>query len=169
MKQRLTASERKWVVRDKPKNVCVGKLLVIGQFNKPITFKVVVKINQSHLSCSLNQPITTLVSITIETSVQTPKLRLSSKWRIFPLNNDYILDDSGDFFYPMAQMFMRTIQTSTVVNMLTCSDELQPSTALFYIASQQPWKTEVNIHLFQSLGSWGRGKRESERKKMRED
>ena len=110
---------------------------VIGQFNKPITFKVVVKINQSHLSCSLNQPITTLASITIETSVQTPKLGLSLKWRIFfPLNNDYILEDSGDFFYPMAQMFMRTIQTSSSGDMLTCSDEVQPSTALFYIASQ---------------------------------
>ena len=58
---------------------------VIGQFNKPITFKVVVKIKQSHLKCSLNQPITTLVSITIEASVQTPKLGLSSKWRILSL------------------------------------------------------------------------------------
>ena len=65
----------------------------------------------------------------------------------FPLNNDYILEDSSDFFYPMAQiMFMRTIQTSSFVDMLTCSDEFQPSTALFYIASQQPRKTEVNIH-----------------------
>ena len=35
-------------------------------------------------SCSLNQPITTLVSITIDrNSVQTPKLGLSLKWRIF--------------------------------------------------------------------------------------
>ena len=68
----------------------------------------------------------------IETSVQTPKSGLSSKWRIFPLtDNDYILDDSSDFFYPMAQMFIRTIQTSSF--MLTCSDEVQPSTALFYI------------------------------------
>ena len=58
---------------------------VIGQFNKPITLKVIVKINQSHSSCSSNQPITTLVSVTIETSVQTPKLGLSSKWRIFSL------------------------------------------------------------------------------------
>ena len=58
---------------------------VIGQFNKPITLKVIVKINQSHLNCSSNQPITTLVSVTIETSVQTPKLGLSSKWRIFSL------------------------------------------------------------------------------------
>ena len=64
----------------------------------------------------------------------------------FPLNNDYILEDSSDFFYPMAQMFMRTIQTSSFVDTLTCSDELQPSTELFYIASQQPRKTEVNIH-----------------------
>ena len=64
----------------------------------------------------------------------------------FLLNNDYILEDSGDFFYPMAQMFMRTIQTSSFVDMLTCSDEVQPSTALFYIASQQPRQTEVNTH-----------------------
>ena len=64
----------------------------------------------------------------------------------FPLNNDYILEDSSDFFYPMAQMFMRTIQRSSFVDMLTCSDELQPFTALFYITSQQPRKTEVNIH-----------------------
>ena len=64
----------------------------------------------------------------------------------FPLNNDYILEDSGDFFYPMAQMFMRTIQTSSSGDMFTCSDEVQPSTALFYIASQQLRHTEVNIH-----------------------
>ena len=51
------------------------------------------------------------------------------------MNSDYILEDSGGFFYPMAQMFMRTIQTSSFVDMLTCSDEVQPSTALFYIAS----------------------------------
>ena len=58
----------------------------------------------------------------------------------------YILEDSGDFFYPMAQIFMRTIQTSSFVDMLTCSDEVHPFTALFYVASQQPWQTEVNIH-----------------------
>ena len=46
----------------------------------------------------------------------------------------------------MAQIFMRTIQTSSFVDMLTCSDEVQPSTALFYTASQQPRQTEVNIH-----------------------
>ena len=40
---------------------------------------------------------------------------------------------------------MRTIQTSSFVDMLTCSDEVQPFTALFYIASQL-WQTEVNIH-----------------------
>ena len=61
------------------------------------------------------------------------------------MNNDYILEDSGDFLYPMEQMFMRTIQTSFPGDMLTCSDEVQPSTALFYIASQQPRHTEVNI------------------------
>ena len=64
----------------------------------------------------------------------------------FPLNNDYILEDSGDFFYPMAQMFMRTIQRSSFVDMLTCSDIVQPFAALFYIASQEPRQTEVNIH-----------------------
>ena len=63
-----------------------------------------------------------------------------------PLNNDYILEDSSVLFYPMAQMLMRTIQTSSFVDMLICSDEVQPSTALFYIASQQPRQTEVNIH-----------------------
>ena len=65
---------------------------------------------------------------------------------IFLLNDDYILEDSGHFFYPMAQIFMRTIQTSSFVDMLTCSDEVHPSTALFYIASQQPRQTEVKIH-----------------------
>ena len=64
----------------------------------------------------------------------------------FPLNNDHILEDSGDVFYPMTQMFMQTIQTSSFVDMLTCSDEVQPSTALIYIASQQLWQTELNIH-----------------------
>ena len=46
----------------------------------------------------------------------------------------------------MAQIFMRTIQTSSFVDMLTCSDEVHPSTALFYIASKQPRQTKVNIH-----------------------
>ena len=31
----------------------------------------------------------------------------------FPLNNDSILEDSSDFVYPMAQMFMPTNQTSS--------------------------------------------------------
>ena len=43
-------------------------------------------------------------------------------------------------------MFMGTIQTSSFVDMLICSDEVQPSTALFHIPSQQPQQTEVNIH-----------------------
>ena len=38
---------------------------------------------------------------------------------------------------------MQTIQTGFFVDMLTCSDEVQPSTASF-IASQQ-LQTEVNI------------------------
>ena len=41
----------------------------------------------------------------------------------------YILEDSGDLFYTMAQIFVRTIQTSSFVDILTCSDEVQPSTA----------------------------------------
>ena len=90
----------------------------------------------------------------METSVQTPKLGLSSKWRIFPLNNDYILEDSGDFFYPMAQMFMHTIQTSSFVDMLTCSDEVQPSAALFYIASQQPSDNEIVYHEYDYRLNW---------------
>ena len=36
-------------------------------------------------------------------SVQTPKLVLFSKWRIFsPLNNVNILEDSSDFAYPLS-------------------------------------------------------------------
>ena len=54
----------------------------------------------------------------------------------FSLNNDYILEDSSDFFYPLTQMFKPTIQTSSFVDMLTCSDEVQSSTASF-IAWQQ--------------------------------
>ena len=41
-----------------------------------------------------------------------------------PLNNDYILEDSSDFFNLMAQMSMPTIQTSSFVDMLACSDEV---------------------------------------------
>ena len=33
-----------------------------------------------------------------------------------PWNNDYILEHSSDFFNPMAQMFMPTIQTSSFVS-----------------------------------------------------
>ena len=62
----------------------------------------------------------------------------------FPLNNDYIVEGSSDFFYPMGQMIIPPIQMSSFVNMLTCSDEVQPSTASF-IASQQ-LQTEANIH-----------------------
>ena len=64
----------------------------------------------------------------------------------FPLNNDYVLEDNSVLLYPMAQMFMRTIQTSSSVDMLKCPDEVQPSTALFYIASQQSRQTEVIKH-----------------------
>ena len=60
------------------------------------------------------------------------------------MNNDYILEDRSDFFYLMAQMLMPTIQMSSLVDVLTCSGEVQPSTASF-IASQQ-LQTEANIH-----------------------
>ena len=62
----------------------------------------------------------------------------------FPLNNDPILEDSSEFNYPMAQMFMPTTQTSSFVDMLRCSGEFQPSTASF-LASQQ-LQMEANIH-----------------------
>ena len=61
-----------------------------------------------------------------------------------PLNNDNNLEDNSDYLYPMAQMSMLTIQTSSFMDMLTCSDEVQPSTASF-IAPQQ-LQTEANIH-----------------------
>jgi len=61
-----------------------------------------------------------------------------------PLNNDYILEDSSDFFNPMAKMFMPTIQTSSFVDMLTCSDEVQSSTASF--SPLQQLQTETNMH-----------------------
>ena len=62
----------------------------------------------------------------------------------FPLNSDSILEDSSEFNYPMAQMFMPTIQTSSFVDMLSCSGEFQPSRASF-LASQQ-LQMEENIH-----------------------
>ena len=61
----------------------------------------------------------------------------------FPLN-DNILEDSSDFVHPMAQLFMPTIQTSSFMDMLTRSDEVQPSTTSF-IASQQ-LQTEADVH-----------------------
>ena len=107
--------------------------------------KLKLKLTNHISSCNLNQPIKTLVSITIETSVKLNWGFLQNR-EFFPLNNDYILEDSSDLFYPMAQMSMRTIQKSSFVDMLTCSDKVQPSIALFYIASQQPRQTEVNIY-----------------------
>ena len=59
----------------------------------------------------------------------------------FPLN-DNILEDSCDFVHPMAPLFMPTIQTSSFRDMLTRSDEVQPSTTSF-IASQQ---LQANVH-----------------------
>ena len=64
--------------------------------------------------------------------------------KFFPLNSGYILEDSNDFFYPMAQMLILTIQTSSFVDMLTCSGEVQPPTASFIISQQL--KMEANIH-----------------------
>jgi len=61
-----------------------------------------------------------------------------------PLNNDYILEDSSDFFNPMAKMFMPTIQTSSFVYTLTCSHEVQSSTASF--SPLQQLQTETNMH-----------------------
>ena len=62
----------------------------------------------------------------------------------YSLDNDYILKDSSYFFYPMAQMFMFPIQMSSFVDMLTCSDEAQPSTTSFIVSQQL--ETEANIH-----------------------
>ena len=66
--------------------------------------------------------------------------------KFFSLNNDYILEDSSDFFYPIANVYATYPYEYTFVNMLICSDEVQPSTALFYISSQQPRQMEINIH-----------------------
>ena len=61
----------------------------------------------------------------------------------FPLNNDSILEDSSDFVYPMAQMFMPTNQTSSFVDMLACSDEVQSSITSFF--GSQQLQTEADI------------------------
>ena len=61
----------------------------------------------------------------------------------FSLDNDYILEDSSDFFYPSTNVYA-TFQTSSFVNMLKCSNEVQPSAASF-IASKQ-LQTEANPH-----------------------
>ena len=50
----------------------------------------------------------------------------------FTLKNDNILENSSDFVYPMAQMFMPTVQTSSFVDMLTCSVEVQFMTILIF-------------------------------------
>ena len=61
----------------------------------------------------------------------------------FPLNNDFMSEDSSDFYYAMAQMFMPTIQTGSFVDLLACSGEVQPSTP-FFLASEQ-LQMEANI------------------------
>jgi len=53
------------------------------------------------------------------------KLVTRGAWRL------YISEDSSDFFSAMVQMFVPTIITSSFVDMLTCSDEVQSSTASF--------------------------------------
>ena len=40
------------------------------------------------------------------------------------MKNDDILEDSSDYFNPMAQMFKRAIQTSILEDMLTFSDKV---------------------------------------------
>ena len=73
----------------------------ISQSNSKVQLKLTDHIER----CSLNQPITTLVLITIETSVLLIIWGFSLKWRIFPLSNDYIVKDSDDFFYPYGTNF----------------------------------------------------------------
>ena len=49
------------------------------------------------LSCSLNQPIATLVSISIETVHKLLNWAFFQMEIFFPLNNDYTLEDKSDF------------------------------------------------------------------------
>ena len=68
----------------------------------------------------------------------------------FPLN-DSMSEDSSDIYYPMAQMFMPTIQTGSFVDMLACSGEVQPSTPSFLASEQLQMEanirpTEVPLH-----------------------
>ena len=69
----------------------------------------------------------------------------------FPLNNDSMSEDSSDCYYPMAQMFMPTIQTGSFVDMFACSGEVQPSTPSFLASEQLQMEanicpTEVPLH-----------------------
>ena len=76
-------------------------------------------------------------------SVQTSKLGFLQNGEFFPLEQYSILEDSSEFSYPMAQMFMPTIQTSCFVDMMRCC-EFQPSTASFLTLQQL--QMEANIH-----------------------
>ena len=64
--------------------------------------------------------------------------------KFFSLNNDYILEDSSDFFYPIANVYATYPYEYTFVNILTCSDEVQHSKASFITSQLQ---TVANIHL----------------------
>ena len=60
-------------------------------------------------------------------------------------------EDSSDFYYPMEQMFMPTIQTGSFVDMLACPGEVQPSTPSFLASEQLQMEanirpTEVPLH-----------------------
>ena len=61
----------------------------------------------------------------------------------FPLN-DSMSEDSSDIYYPMAQMFMPTIQTGSFVDMLACSGEVQPSTPSFLASEQLQMEANIN-------------------------
>ena len=54
-------------------------------------------------NCSLNQPITTLVSVTIEKVNRLLHWGFLQNGEFSPLKNDSIIEDNMDFVYPMAQ------------------------------------------------------------------
>ena len=60
-------------------------------------------------NCSLNQPIPTLVSITIEKVNRLLHWGFLQNGEFFPLKNDSIIEDNIDFVYPMAQMTLESL------------------------------------------------------------
>ena len=60
-------------------------------------------------NCSLNQPITTLVSIAIEKVNRLLHWGFLQHGEFFPLKNGSIIEDSIDFVYPMAQMTLESL------------------------------------------------------------